>query len=87
MGALIWEDNKSLQDMRIDINGGCGVQDGGRCMEDKKYHYKVTEDGTDVLDQNDEVVVGVQRSRKQWNISRSMGRSWNKVSPFCLEGG
>ncbi len=57
MGALIWEDNKSLQDMRIDINGGCGVQDGGRCMEDKKYHYKVTEDGTDVLDQNDEVVV------------------------------
>lgn len=26
-------------------------------MEDKKYHYKVTEDGTVVLDQNDEVVV------------------------------
>jgi len=26
-------------------------------MEDKKYHYEVTEDGTVVLDQNDEVVV------------------------------
>ncbi|HBI60740.1 MAG TPA: hypothetical protein DDY31_05940 [Lachnospiraceae bacterium] len=43
--------------MRADINGRCGVQDGGGSMEDKKYHYKVTEDGTVVLDQNDEVVV------------------------------
>ncbi len=46
-----------MLDMRKDIYGRCGVQDGGRGMEDKKYHYKVTEDGTDVLDENDEVVV------------------------------
>lgn len=26
-------------------------------MEDKKYHYEVTEDETVVLDRNDEVVV------------------------------
>ncbi len=26
-------------------------------MKDKKYHYEITEDGTVVLDQNDEVVV------------------------------
>lgn len=26
-------------------------------MEDKKYHYEVTDDGTVVLDWNDEVVV------------------------------
>ena len=43
-----------LQDMRADTDVRCGVQDGGSGMEDKKYHYKVTEDGTDVLDQNDE---------------------------------
>ena len=34
-----------------------GSQNGGSGMEDNRYHYKVTEDGTDVLDQNDEVVV------------------------------
>lgn len=34
-----------------------GLQNGGSGMEDNRYHYKVTEDGTDVLDQNDEVVV------------------------------
>lgn len=43
--------------MREDINDRCGVQDGGCGMEDKKYHYKVTEDGTVVLNQSDEVVV------------------------------
>ena len=26
-------------------------------MENKKYHYEVTEDGTVVLDRNDEIVV------------------------------
>lgn len=26
-------------------------------MKDKKYHYEITEDGTVVLDQKDEVVV------------------------------
>ena len=39
----------------IDIKGG--LPDGESIMEDKKYHYEVTEDGTDVLDQNDEIVV------------------------------
>jgi len=32
-------------------------------MEDKKYHYKVTGDGTDVLDQNDEVTLLTVRSQ------------------------
>lgn len=32
-------------------------QDGGKGMEDKKFHYEITEDGTVVLDGNDEVVV------------------------------
>lgn len=36
---------------------GVSSLDGGSGMEDKKYHYEVTEDGTVVLDQNDDVVV------------------------------
>lgn len=36
---------------------GVGLQDGESGMENQKYHYEVTEDGTVVLDQNDKVVV------------------------------
>lgn len=32
-------------------------QDGRRGMEDKKFHYEITEGGTVVLDGDDEVVV------------------------------
>ena len=74
-----------MQDMRIDINGGCGVQDGGRCMEDKKYHYKVTEDGTDVLDQNDEVVVQCPTEQEAVEYIKEHGEKPEIVSPFCLE--
>ncbi len=39
----------------MNIKGGfVGWRKG---MEDKKYYYEVTEDGTVVLDQNDEIVV------------------------------
>ena len=43
--------------MRTDINIKGGLPDGGSIMENKKYHYEVTEDGTVVLDRNDEIVV------------------------------
>ena len=43
--------------MRTDIDIKGGLPDGESIMEDKKYHYEVTDAGTVVLDQNDEVVV------------------------------
>ncbi len=35
----------------------CGFTGWREGMENNRYHYEVTEDGTVVLDQNDEVVV------------------------------
>lgn len=55
-------------------------------MEDEKYHYKVTEDGTVVLDQNDEIVVQCPTEQEAVEYIKEHGRSRDKVSLFCLKG-
>lgn len=41
-------------------------------MEDKKYHYEVTEDGTAVLDRNDEIVVQCPTEQEAVEMCRKL---------------
>lgn len=52
-------------------------------MADKKYHYKITEDGAEVLDQNDKVVVRCPTEQEAVEYIREQGEAG--TSPFLVE--
>lgn len=52
-------------------------------MKDKKYYYRITEDGVEILDQNDEVVVRCPTEQEALEYIREHGEAG--TSPFLVE--